>query len=131
MNQRVPIEIGHLSYGRVRREDKTWNYGVIWRDLAKVLRVFVDNVPAEHVSAEFTDAMTKLVSSEQAHETLVQDLEAFKQVAEDVMRAGRLAGLGATTGPDFTVIDTGESTAGTATKLPPREPTKLDYNPGG
>jgi hypothetical protein len=130
-NQRVPIEIGHLVLGRARREDKTWNHNAIWLDLAKVLRVFVDNVPAQRVSSEFKDALRTLVSTVQPQEMLVQYIDVLEQVAADATEAGRIAGLGATTAPDFAVSDTDESTAGTATKLPPREPPTLDYDPSG
>jgi hypothetical protein len=61
VNDRVPVEISHLSTRRADGRDKTWLYDVMWRDLAHPIRAFVNNVPKARVSAEFVEAVCALL----------------------------------------------------------------------
>jgi hypothetical protein len=131
VNQRVPIEIGHLSFGRARRKDKAWDYRAMWLDLATVLDAFVEHVPPDRVSTEFLGAMRALVSPDQSHDNLRHEMEALKKVVSDITSAGRSPALGATTYPVVAIADTDESMAGTAIELPQREPTPVDHDTNG
>jgi len=119
INERVPVEIGHLSFGRLRENDKTWPYEEMWRDLAKALDVFLDHVPADRVSTEFRQAAKVLLSPYSQPETIRDFVSALNSDS-------LIAGLGATTLPAelYRVADDPyphDSGAGTAVIPPKRE----------
>jgi hypothetical protein len=64
LNERVPVEIDHLSFGRTKVKDKTWLYVQMWSDLAKLVRLFVDSVPEGRVSREFCEAVRAVLPVE-------------------------------------------------------------------
>lgn len=70
LNDRVPVEIDHLSLGRMNVKDKRWPYGQMWGDLAKVVRLFVDSVPEDRVSAEFVNAVRTCLPVEGGRSTI-------------------------------------------------------------
>jgi len=118
VNQRVPVEVAHLGFGRLRRKDKTWPYEAIWRDLATLIGLFLDNVPEDRVSTEFRDAAKALLPSSPQQKTLRDTLLEMK-------RKSLVAGVGATTAPPYLVPDDPTapfSSAGTATMPPKPEP---------
>ncbi len=57
LNERVPVEIDHLSLRRSAVKDKRWPYERMWRDLAGVLRIFIDHVPKHRAGEEFVEAV--------------------------------------------------------------------------
>lgn len=111
INSRVPVEIGHLSLGRQKEYDRQWEYEAIWGDLAKVLDVFLKNVPDERVSAEFREHAKSVLSRSLAAEA--------NDLLSEISRMGLVARTGATEMfQGYTISDSG----GTATLIPNPEP---------
>jgi hypothetical protein len=119
VNTRVPVEIVHLSLGRlkVRESDKRWPYEVMWRDLAAVIAVFLERVPEGRVSPEFRDAAKALVAGSSTN--VLQD------VVSEMGRMSIAASIGVTEAPTHYPIAGDSSAAGTATMLPKPEPPEL------
>lgn len=86
VNARVPVEIVHLSFGRLeaRESDKRWPYDVMWRDLATVIGVFLDRVPDNRVSAEFRETAKALLpdSSTEALRDIVSEMDRMSRASE-------------------------------------------------
>lgn len=61
INARVGAEIAHLSFRR-SAPAKTWPYEAIWRALADVLRVFVENATVGRIGAEAQDRAREVLA---------------------------------------------------------------------
>jgi hypothetical protein len=114
VNQRVPIEVGHLSFSRVKRKDKTWKYREMWRDLAKVIETFVDKVPEERLSEKFRAA---------AKASLPTSLEDLAMTVSSSQWVGLTSATSTTsTATMYPSIDIRPSTGGTAVYPPSSTP---------
>lgn len=100
VNQRVPVEIGHLGFGRLQRKDKTWPYESMWLDLATVIGVFLDKVPEGRVSSEFRDAANSCLVGSSKSKT-IQD------IVSEMGRKSLTAWAGATTATSYSITDRG------------------------
>lgn len=111
INSRVPVEIGHLSLGRQKEYVRQWEYGAIWRDLAKVMDVFLENVPPDRVSAAFRKHAKSLLSRSLTTEA--------NELLAEMSRMSLAARAGATEMfPGYTLSDSG----GTVTLIPNPDP---------
>jgi hypothetical protein len=119
VNTRVPVEIVHLSVGRlkVRESDKRWPYEAMWRDLAAVIGVFLERVPEGRVSAEFREAGKALVASSSTN--------ALQDTVSELDRMSLSARVGVTEAATSYSIMDDSSTGGTATMLPKPGPPGL------
>jgi hypothetical protein len=57
---RVSEEVGHLSYRRVDPA-KEWHYETLWREIALVLGVFVDNADVDRLGSGFVENVEILI----------------------------------------------------------------------
>jgi hypothetical protein len=125
--ERAAQEIVHLSFRRLRLGEaaKRWPYEEMWRDLAKVLSVFLDKVPDDRVSAEFKENARALLPSSAT--------KSLQEIVCEMHRRGLVARVGVTEAASATATYypvtpiTDDSTwppssAGTATMPPKREP---------
>jgi hypothetical protein len=123
-NERVPVEIGHLGFGRVRRKNKEWPYDAIWADLATVVGVFIDNVPSHSVSAEFRKEVKALLPGAASPKSL-------DELISELDRTTIAARTGATTmatqmwRPPFDPYPEDSASGGTVI-LPPRRDASQD-----
>jgi hypothetical protein len=119
VNARVPVEIVHLSVGRlkVRESDKTWPYELMWRDLAKVIGVFLDRVPENRLSAEFCKTARALLPG-----SSTEELRHIVTKVDEISRAARAGVTEMETATYYPIMDDDSSAAGTATMPPKLEP---------
>lgn len=111
VNARVPVEIGHLSFGRLglSEEEKSWPYQQMWRELASVVDVFVSAVPDGSISQTFRTQAKALLSGYRP--------EGIRELVTKMGRDSIRHGSGVThTSTDYSVSDF-EPGAGTATAL--------------